>query len=256
MLELSGVDGRYGQIQAVRGLTLTVAPGESLALLGRNGSGKSTALKLMAGVLRPAAGEIRWDGEPVHHLPPEERIRRGIVLVPEGRGIFPALSVDENLRMGAYWWRPRRRQLDARLDEVYGILPAIKVRRVIAAGSLSGGEQQMVALGRAFMSKPRLLLVDEPSLGLAPLVLESLYASLGELAQRGIGIVLVEQYVGLASRFCTTVAGLKKGRLAFHGPAASSSELLDIYMGEELAPAVLAGNGQRRGRASHRGGIT
>jgi branched-chain amino acid transport system ATP-binding protein len=234
MLELRGVDGYYGRIPAVRDVTLTIGDRESLALLGRTGAGKSTLLKLIAGVMRPAAGEVRWEGEVVNHLTPDQRLRRGIVLVPEGRQVFPDLTVDENIRIGAYWRRPAKKEVERLLAETYELLPRLAARRHHRGGSLSGGEQQMLALGRGLMGAPKLLLLDEPSLGLAPLVVQALYDLLGKLAQTGVGIVLVEQYVSVATQVCSVVAGVRKGRLVFHGAAsrlATDPRLLDIYMG-------------------------
>jgi branched-chain amino acid transport system ATP-binding protein len=239
MLELRDVDGFYGGIPAVRRVTLRVEAGESVALLGRNGAGKSTILKLIAGVLRPAAGEVRWEGSIINDLPPEQRIRRGIVFIPEGRGIFPDLTVDENIRVGAYWRRPGKRELGRLLDETYDLLPRLASRRGQRAGSLSGGEQQMLAIGRGLMGGPKLLLLDEPSLGLAPQVVQALYELLERLVRAGVGIVLVEQYVSVASQLCATVAGVDKGRLVFCGEAsafASDSRLLDMYMGKRYLP--------------------
>jgi branched-chain amino acid transport system ATP-binding protein len=249
MLELHEVDGFYGSIQAVRGVTLRVEAGQSVALLGRNGAGKSTILKLIAGVLRPVAGEVRWEGEVVNDLTPEQRIRRGIVFVPEGRGVFPDLTVDENIRVGAYWRRPGKGELGRLLEETYDLLPGLASRRAQRAGSLSGGEQQMLAIGRGLMGDPKLLLLDEPSLGLAPQVVQSLYELLDRLVRTGVGIVLVEQYVSVASRLCAVVAGVDKGRLVFHGEAsrfAADSRLLDMYMGKRYLPAeAMTGPGDR-----------
>jgi branched-chain amino acid transport system ATP-binding protein len=246
MLELRAVDGFYGQIQAVRQVSLTLEPGSSVALLGRNGAGKSTLLKLIAGVLRPARGEVVWKGEVINDLGPEQRIRKGIVLVPEGRGVFPGLTVDDNIRVGAFWHRPRKKELERRLAETYKLLPALANRREQRAGTLSGGEQQLLAIGRGLMGRPELLLLDEPSLGLAPLVVQSLYELLGQLVERGIAIVLVEQFVPLASQLCGVVAGINKGRLVFHGEAssfASDPALLDTYMGTSfVAPDAWAGS--------------
>jgi branched-chain amino acid transport system ATP-binding protein len=244
---LRAVDGFYGQIQAVRQVSLVLEPGSSVALLGRNGAGKSTLLKLIAGVLRPARGEVVWKGEVINDLGPEQRIRQGIVLVPEGRGVFPGLTVNDNIRVGAYWHRPRKKELERRLAETYELLPALADRRGQQAGTLSGGEQQLLAIGRGLMGRPELLLLDEPSLGLAPLVVRSLYELLGRLVERGIGIVLVEQFVPLASQLCGVVAGINKGRLVFHGEAssfASDPALLDTYMGTSfVAPGARAGSG-------------
>ena len=237
MLELRGVDGWYGQIQAVRNFNLRLEAGKSVALLGRNGAGKTTTLRLIAGVIKPAAGQITWNGHDVSQLPPEERVRQGIVLVPEGRGIFPALSVYENLRFGAYWEKPKRPVLNQRLDHVYSFLPKLATLKNQQAGSLSGGEQQMVAVGRALMSDPKVLLLDEPSLGLAPMVVESLYELFAQLLQTGIGLVLVEQYIGFALQLCDDVIGLNKGSVVIEGNAeklSDSDELRAMYMGGSI----------------------
>lgn len=237
LVELRNIDGSYGEIRAVRDLTFTLSPGESLALVGRNGAGKTTALKLIAGMMRPSRGEVIFDGEDVTSLYPEDRIRRGIVLVPEGRGIFPALTVDDNLRAGAYWQRPSRTVLEERRERVFTLLPNLSRLRRQPAGSLSGGEQQMVAIGRALMGDPRLVLLDEPSLGLAPLAVISLYETLGALLEAGQSLILVEQYVGLALELCQRVIGLDKGRSIVSGPSAevaSSSKLQDMYMAKDL----------------------
>jgi branched-chain amino acid transport system ATP-binding protein len=242
MLELRGVDGWYGQIQAVRNFNLTLEPGKSVALLGRNGAGKTTTLRLISGVIKPAAGEVVWDGKVVSQLPPEERVRHGIVLVPEGRGIFPALTVGENLRFGAYWEKPKRPVLQERLEYVFSFLPKLATLKGQQAGSLSGGEQQMVAVGRALMSNPKALLLDEPSLGLAPMVVESLYELFAQLVKTGIALVLVEQYIAFALQLCDDVIGLNKGNIVVQGRAADlagSDELREMYMGGAIVDEVL-----------------
>jgi branched-chain amino acid transport system ATP-binding protein len=233
MLELQQVTAAYGEITAVRDVSLSVEPGETVALIGRNGAGKTTTLRLLAGELDPVRGDVRWEGESIVGDSPEKRVRSGIVLVPEGRGIFPALSVEENLRMGAYWRRPRPRQLMQDLEQVYELLPVLRVRRRQAAGSLSGGEQQMVAIGRALMAEPKVLLLDEPSLGLSPLMTEELYKLLHELKAKGVGFVLVEQYVQLALELCDRAVGLKKGVVVLAGKAREVAEgdLTEVYMG-------------------------
>jgi branched-chain amino acid transport system ATP-binding protein len=242
MLELAGVTARYGEVMALRGLHLTVGRGETLALIGRNGAGKTTTLGLAAGSVAPAVGDIRWDGSSIAHLSPEERIKLGIVLVPEGRGVFPGLTVDENLRIGAFWRRAKGADLRRSLDEVYGRLPRLAERRRQMGGSLSGGEQQMLALGRALMSRPQLLMMDEPSLGLSPLMVESLYALLAELKSDGLGFILVEQYVPLALKLCDRALGLKKGTVAISGSAASvaQKELTEVYMAAGTAAGETA----------------
>jgi len=246
MLELRAASGSYGQIQAVRGVDFAVADGDALVLLGRNGAGKSTVLKLLAGVLRPSAGHVLFDGSKIDDLPPERRVHLGIVLVPEGRGIFPALTVEENLRGGAYWRRPNRKATADDLVEVHDLMPRLAERAGQLAGSLSGGEQQMVAIGRALMAKPKVLLLDEPSLGLAPQAVESLYELLAALVQRRISLVLVEQYAEMAQRVCTHAVLFDKGRVVAAGRAG------DVAASRELVDAYLGGNGKSdRARSNH-----
>jgi branched-chain amino acid transport system ATP-binding protein len=233
MLELAGVTAAYGEIVAVRDVDLAVRPGETVALVGRNGAGKTTTLRLAAGVVAPLRGTVRWDGEDIAGCPPEERIRRGIVLVPEGRGIFPALTVEENLRLGAYWRRPPAGELGRDIDEVHDLLPVLAARRHQSAGSLSGGEQQLLAIGRALLSKPRLLLLDEPSMGLAPRMVETLYALLAQLKERRLGLIVVEQHVRLALQLCDRVLGLNKGVVTVEGAAGELDRVAldEVYLG-------------------------
>ena len=247
MLELRDVSASYGQIVAVRDLSVSLDTGQCLALLGRNGAGKSTLLKLIAGVISPGSGSVHWNGVDVSTEPPERRLHAGIVLVPEGRGIFPALSVEENLRMGAYWERPSASVYRTRYDQVLTYFPKLKVLRKQAAGSLSGGEQQMVAVARALMSDPKLLLLDEPSLGLAPMVVESLYEVFGELVKTSMTIVVVEQFVEFALKLADEVVALNKGEIVLTGTPAeliSNPALSEVYMaghvGQEAAQADLA----------------
>jgi branched-chain amino acid transport system ATP-binding protein len=233
MLELRGTSGGYGPVLAARNLSFTVAPGQTMALIGRNGAGKTTTLRLVAGVLTPSAGQVWWEGEDITSLTPEQRVHRGLVLVPEGRGIFPGLTVEDNLRMGAFGYRPGRRELNEKFDDIYGLLPVLKERRGQAGGSLSGGEQQMLAIGRALMSKASLLLLDEPSLGLSPKMVGHLYHLLRTLKARGVGFILVEQYVQFALQLCDHAVGLVKGEIAVAGLPKdfAERELADVYMG-------------------------
>ncbi|HYH48165.1 MAG TPA: ABC transporter ATP-binding protein [Acidimicrobiia bacterium] len=233
LLELRDVTASYGEITAVRSVSLTVSAGESVALIGRNGAGKSTILRLAAGVVQPLSGDVRVKGRSVVGSPPERRVSDGIVLVPEGRGIFPALTVDENLRMGAFWRRPDRSQTATELDEIYSLIGKLADRRRQAAGSLSGGEQQLLAIGRALLSRPQVLLLDEPSLGLSPKMVEALYETLEALKARRMAFVLVEQYVPLALKLCDNVLGLQKGVAVLSGPTATvqPDELTEVYMG-------------------------
>ncbi len=192
MLQIDNIDVYYGKIQALRGVSLTVNDGELVALIGSNGAGKSTTLRTISGLLRPRQGSITYNGQPIDKLPSHEIVRLGVVHCPEGRRIFGSLSVNENLRLGAVT------QTDGNLIErtrrdVYDLFPRLSERSNQQAGTLSGGEQQMLAIGRAMMSQPKLLLLDEPSLGLAPLLVESVFDIIQQIKARGVTILLVEQ---------------------------------------------------------------
>jgi branched-chain amino acid transport system ATP-binding protein len=245
MLELRSVSASYGGVRAVRGLSFSVQDGATVALIGRNGAGKTTTLRVIAGQMQVDEGEVRWNGSALDGIPPERRISEGIVLVPEGRGIFPELTVDENLRVGAFWWRPRPAELRYDMERVFELLPGLAERRRRMAGTMSGGEQQLLAIGRALMSRPKLLLLDEPSLGLSPRAVDNVYDVLRNLKSDGVGFVLVEQYVPLALDLCDYAIGLKKGVAVMSGPSVeiAQAELTDVYMaGAELeaeAKAIL-----------------
>lgn len=192
MLELKNIHARYGAITALRGISISVSQGELVALLGVNGAGKSTTLASIAGVLRPWQGEILFEGHPILGNSPEQIARRGISLVPEGRDIFPSLTVEENLRLGAFT-RSEKNEYNRNLAEVFELFPVLKARLQQPGGTLSGGEQQQLAIGRALMSSPRLLMLDEPSLGLAPALVDQIFELIARLHQRGVTILLVEQ---------------------------------------------------------------
>jgi branched-chain amino acid transport system ATP-binding protein len=194
MLELNDVHARYGAITALRGVSLTVSQGELVALLGVNGAGKSTTLGCIAGVLRPWQGQITFEGGAIVGKSPEQIARLGISLVPEGRDIFPSLTVEENLRLGAFTHREKT-EYQRNLDESYDLFPVLKERLQQPGGTLSGGEQQQLAIARALMSSPRLLMLDEPSLGLAPALVDQIFELIARLHQRGVTILLVEQNV-------------------------------------------------------------
>jgi branched-chain amino acid transport system ATP-binding protein len=221
LLEVSDLSARYGAVEALRDVSLEVRAGEIVSLIGANGAGKSTLLRSIAGLLPPAAGLVRFAGRDLTGRPSEEILRAGIALVPERRRVFTALSVLDNLRLGGWAlarggdFRPR---VAAGLEEAYGLFPVLRQRRHQLAGTLSGGEQQMLAIGRALMSRPRLLLCDEPSLGLAPLVVREIMRLLQSLRARGTTILLVEQNARMALRAADRAYVLEAGRVALSGP--------------------------------------
>jgi branched-chain amino acid transport system ATP-binding protein len=216
LLDVEGVAAFYGPFLALADVTLSLRAGEIVALLGSNGAGKSTLIRCISGLLRPRAGDIRWDGASLAGVPAHAIVERGIALVPEGRRLFPSMTVEEHLDLGAF--APRARPERARsLDEVHAIFPVLRERRRQLVSSLSGGQQQMVAIGRALMAAPRLLILDEPSLGLAPRVVESILGVLGEINRRGISILLVEQNVHAALGLAHRAYILESGRIAGEG---------------------------------------
>ena len=217
MLEVHGLSSHYGRIQALAGIDLKVEEGELVALVGANGAGKSTLLRAISGV-QPAAGRIAFDGKDIAAASAERRVRLGIVQVPEGRQVFGPLSVEDNLRLGAY--TRARGESDAELGRVYAMFPALKERRRQAAGLLSGGQQQMLAIGRALMAKPRLLLLDEPSMGLAPRLVEEIYAKVRSLRQARTTIFLVDQNARAALAVADRAYVLETGRIVLAGTGA------------------------------------
>ncbi len=233
MLEVRDIEVSYGVVPAVRGVSIEVCPGEAVAVLGRNGVGKTTTLFAIAGLVTPTAGSVRFEGSDLAGLRPERRIHEGIVLVPEGRGVFPGLTVSENLLMGSYHRGASRRQRAEREERALELFPQLAARRHQAAGSLSGGEQQMLVTARALLAEPRLLMMDEPSLGLAPVIVDRLYEIFADLRAQGIALLIVEQYVDVALSFTDRAYVIDRGRVAMHGRSselASSHELLDAYL--------------------------
>jgi branched-chain amino acid transport system ATP-binding protein len=222
VLELRNVDVLYGRVQALRGVSLTVGDGEIVALIGSNGAGKTTTLRTISGLVRPAKGEILLRGEPIHTLGAEKIARLGVGHAPEGRRLFGRMTVRENLDMGAYS-RNDRAGIRADFERVYELFPRIKERSSQLAGSLSGGEQQMVAIGRALMAHPSVLLLDEPSLGLAPIIVDALFAVIREINQGGTTVLLIEQNALLALNTARRGYVLEVGEVATEGP---SQELL------------------------------
>ncbi|MCR6668101.1 MAG: ABC transporter ATP-binding protein [Methyloversatilis sp.] len=233
MLEVRGLEVHYGGICAVRGVDLDVAAGEKVALIGANGAGKTSTLKAIARML-PARGSVKLGGEAIEHAPPHLLVRKGLALVPEGRGVFARLSVLENLEMGAYV-RDDKAAIAADIERVFGLLPRLKERAGQTAGTLSGGEQQMVAIGRALMSRPRILLLDEPSMGLSPIMVDTVFDVIREVAREGVTLLLVEQNARLALSLCDRGCVMDGGEITLSAPAA---ELLDnpavraAYLGE------------------------
>jgi branched-chain amino acid transport system ATP-binding protein len=235
MLELRQVDVYYGAIHALHEVSLTVCDGEIVTLIGANGAGKSTTLKTISGLLKPRRGEVWWDGERLDTRPAHAVVGRGIAHAPEGRRIFPNLTVYENLDLGAYLQRDGRRK-QATLEGVYGLFPRLLERRRQAAGTLSGGEQQMLAIGRALMAEPRLLLLDEPSLGLAPNLVQEIFATVRRINEEGVTVLLVEQNAHMALRIARRGYVMETGRIVLEadvGTLMSDPRVREAYLGEE-----------------------
>jgi branched-chain amino acid transport system ATP-binding protein len=230
-LEVTAVRAGYATGEVLHGVDLDVASSGVTALLGPNGAGKSTLLRVIAGLLRPTAGSVRLDGREITGHGPEELARCGIYLVPEGRAVFPSLTVAENLRLAS--GAPERRVRD-RLSSTLDVFPRLRERLAQTVGTMSGGEQQMLALARAFAADPALLLLDEPSLGLAPVVIDEVFGVIGRFRQAGVSVVLVEQYVHRAMAIADRVAVLAKGAVVFAGDPRSitADEVADRYLGE------------------------
>jgi branched-chain amino acid transport system ATP-binding protein len=222
LLEIDNLKVSYGGIQALKGISLNIAAGELVALIGSNGAGKTTTLKTLAGLLNPASGKIRYQEKSLLPVPAHQRVVNGIALVPEGRGIFARLTVEENLLMGAYI-RSDKIGIAADLEQQYALFPRLAERRTQLAGTLSGGEQQMVAMARALMSRPTLLMLDEPSMGLAPLMVEKIFETIRNISAQGVTILLVEQNAKLALEAAQRGYVLESGAITLSGAA---SELL------------------------------
>ena len=234
MLEVTGLHVAYGGIQAVRSITFHVNEGETVALIGANGAGKSSTLKAIARVIDAVGGDVHFCGEKISRIAPHEVIRKGIALVPEGRGVFPRLSVLENLQMGAYI-RNATVEAEKDLKMVFDYFPRLKEREAQLAGTLSGGEQQMLAIGRALMSRPKMLLLDEPSMGLAPIMVQKIFEVVRAVAADGMTILLIEQNARLALQCSQRGYVMESGEISLNGDSAA---LLDdpkvraAYLGE------------------------
>jgi branched-chain amino acid transport system ATP-binding protein len=222
-LETSGISTRYGAVRAVQDVSIALRPGEAVTIVGANGAGKSTTLKSISGLVRPHAGSIRFEGEDLVGRPAYEIADLGIAHVPEGRRVFPELTVRENLNLGAYSPRAKRERA-ASMERVFALFPRLRERAKQQAGTLSGGEQQMLAIGRGLMLRPKLIMFDEPSLGLAPIMVEAAYEGIQAIHEQGVAVLLVEQNVQLALGFADRGYVLESGRVVLEGPA---GELLD-----------------------------
>lgn len=234
MLEVSELAVRYGAIRAVHDVSLQAGKGELIAILGANGAGKSSTLKCIAGALKASAGTIRLDDQDVTSAKPEQMVRLGVAMVPETRDVFPDLTVSENLTLGSYIHRRNRADVESTRERMLGLFPRLRERARQAAGTLSGGEQQMLVIARALMSRPKLLLLDEPSLGLAPVVVDTIFEMIAELKRSGLTIVLVEQNAAKALSVADRAYVMRLGRIAAKGPAAeiaANTDLGALYLG-------------------------
>lgn len=232
ILEIKNLSVNFGGIKAVNDISMAVEEGKIVTLIGANGAGKSTVLRSISGIVKPQAGEILLNGQNILGMSPDAIVSRGITLVPEGRRVFPNLTVQENLKIGAYL---RKDKLDADLEYVYSLFPRLKERHWQLAGTLSGGEQQMLAVGRALMSKPKLVMMDEPSLGLAPLVVKSIFEIIETINGEGITVLLIEQNANMALRIADTAYVLETGAITMAGTGAellANDTIKEAYLGK------------------------
>ena len=235
ILELSDVHAHYGRIHALKGVSLSVREGEIVTIIGANGAGKSTTLMSICGIMPCSGGDVRYQGRSIVRMSPDTLPSQGLIQVPEGRRIFPRLTVDENLEMGAFF-RKDRDGIDRDKDQVFSFFPILRERRRQAGGTLSGGEQQMLAIGRALLGRPKVLLLDEPSLGLAPLIVKQIFEIIQEInVRQGVTVLLVEQNANAALRMATRVYVLETGNVVLEDDAAAlveNPEIRKAYLGE------------------------
>ena len=237
MLEFKGVNTYYGELHVLKNVNYEIKQGEIVCLLGGNASGKSTTMKAVLGIVRAKTGEILYEGQPINNLPTAERVQRGIAPVPEARRLFPRMTVLENLEMGAYTRKDRENLADD-LERVYGLFPRVKERRQQLAGTLSGGEQQMVAIGRALMARPRLICMDEPSMGLSPAFVDQVFEIIQTINKQGTTIFVVEQNAAMALSIADRGYVLQTGEVVLSGTAKSLLEnqmIQQAYLGEMQA---------------------
>ena len=233
ILEVRGLSVSYGGIEAIKNISFDVEEGKIVTLIGSNGAGKSSTLRSIAGIVRARSGEVLFEGENILGLSPDQIVKRGITLVPEGRRVFPNLTVAENLRIGAYL---RRDDLRLDLEYIYTLFPRLKERSWQQAGTLSGGEQQMLAVGRAMMAKPRLIMMDEPSLGLAPLVVQGIFDIIHTINSQGITVLLIEQNANMALQAADSAFVMQTGEIILSGTGAElleNEEVKEAYLGKQ-----------------------
>ena len=233
MLKLESIESYYGKIQALKGISLEIPAGGIIAILGANGAGKSTTLRTISGLIQPASGRILFQGELIHRVAPHRIVRLGICQVPEGRDVFMGLTVQENLKMGAFT-RKEGKEVQKNLERIYSSFPILKDRSRQQAGTLSGGEQQMLAIARGLMSNPKLMLLDEPSLGLAPLMVEEIFQIIREINREGVTILLVEQNANMALQTAQYGYVMETGHIALHDTAENLIEndyVRRVYLG-------------------------
>jgi branched-chain amino acid transport system ATP-binding protein len=236
LLEVRGLEVRYGGIRAVKGIDLNIGPGEMVCLIGANGAGKSSTLRAISGLVPTAPGAVRFDGDDLAGVPVFRRARMGLVMVPEGRGVFAQLTADENLAMGAYPRADGEVELDR--ERVFSLFPRLKERRRQTAGTLSGGEQQMLAIGRALMSRPKLLALDEPSMGLAPMAAQKIFGVIRDINRAGVTVLLVEQNARAALALATRAYVMESGTITLSGEARTllaDPRVREAYLGEAAA---------------------
>jgi branched-chain amino acid transport system ATP-binding protein len=235
VLSIDKVHTCYGAIEALKGISVDVFEGEIVTLIGANGAGKSTTLKTISGLLHPREGEITFMGESISHMPVHEVTAKGVIQVPEGRRIFPRMTVQENLEMGAFLRTKDVEGVKDTMEKVYELFPRLRERRLQQGGTLSGGEQQMLAMGRGIMSSPKLLMLDEPSMGLAPVVVETIFETITKLNSQGITILLVEQNAAMALQIANRGYVLETGSVALQGPGKEllhNEQVRKTYLGE------------------------
>jgi branched-chain amino acid transport system ATP-binding protein len=234
MLQVRGLQVAYGGIQAVKGVDFEVHPGELVSLIGSNGAGKTTTMKALTGLLQPSAGQIDYLGRDIRGQGPWDLVKQGLVMVPEGRGVFTRMSIVENLQMGAYL-RSDKAGIQADMDRVFALFPRLQERSAQLAGTLSGGEQQMLAMGRALLSRPQLLLLDEPSMGLSPLMVDKIFEVIAEVAAMGVTVLLVEQNASRALNMAQRAYVMESGEISMHGDAKAllhDPKVRAAYLGE------------------------